>query len=77
MSACRRASSRPLHIVEPDFLGRSAFREDEHGGCDTGVQLEDPGRHRDNAFELALFEKDLPEFLVGIGSPRTAHRPEQ
>ena len=58
-----------LHVVEPDMVGAAGvgFGEEEDGGGDTGIGLEDAGGHGDDGVEFLLLDKGLAELLVGIG----------
>lgn len=57
------------HIVEPDLVGAAGggFGEDEDGGGDAGVRLEDAGGHGDDGAEGVVFHKGLAECAVGLG----------
>ena len=58
-----------LHVVEPDLFGtaRIGLGEEEDGGGNTRVGLEDPRRHGDDAVQLLVFDESLAQVLVSLG----------
>lgn len=58
-----------LHVVEPDVIGAAGagFDEDEHGGGDARVGLEDARGHGDDGPEPVVFHEFLADGRVGLG----------
>ena len=58
-----------FHVVEPDMIGAAGIGlgEEQDGGGDAGVGLEDAGGHGDDGLELLILHQDLADLLVGIG----------
>ena len=69
--ACRQAlvvqgKAVVLHVVEPDIVRRAATGEDQHGGGDARVGLEDAGGHGDDALQAVLLDQLLAGFDMGV-----------
>ena len=58
-----------LHVVEPDVVGAAVvgLGEEEDGGGDAGVGLEDAGGHGDDGLEAVGFDEFAADGLVGAG----------
>lgn len=58
-----------FHVVEPDLVGAAGvgLGEEEDGGGDPGVGLEDAGGHGDDGIEFLILDEELADLLVGIG----------
>lgn len=57
------------HVVEPDLVGSSGagLREDEDGGRDSGIGLEDARWHRDYCTELVVLDELTADGLMSHG----------